>query len=188
MLSNHLREAISRKVGAHWRGWAVHCLLGYSVQADLVALSREQGTLELPWPLLSSPLLLSHPTSQVYTRYGKCYTFNADPRSLLPSRAGGMGSGLEIMLDIQQEEYLPIWRETSTQAGKGQGPPWGLGPGPSAWDGFPKVPISAVQMRRRLRQVFGCRSTARRSRPTSTSWGLGCPQASRPLCPARNSG
>ncbi|XP_073866424.1 acid-sensing ion channel 4 isoform X3 [Macaca fascicularis] len=24
-----------------------------------------------------------------------------------------MGSGLEIMLDIQQEEYLPIWRETN---------------------------------------------------------------------------
>ncbi|KAK2496463.1 hypothetical protein MC885_009920 [Smutsia gigantea] len=51
--------------------------------------------------------------SVVYTRYGKCYTFNADPQSSLPSRAGGMGSGLEIMLDIQQEEYLPIWRETN---------------------------------------------------------------------------
>uniref|UniRef100_F7DJ35 Acid sensing ion channel subunit family member 4 n=1 Tax=Equus caballus TaxID=9796 RepID=F7DJ35_HORSE len=51
--------------------------------------------------------------SVVYTRYGKCYTFNADPHSSLPSRAGGMGSGLEIMLDIQQEEYLPIWRETN---------------------------------------------------------------------------
>ncbi|KAB0399293.1 hypothetical protein E2I00_003111, partial [Balaenoptera physalus] len=49
----------------------------------------------------------------VYTRYGKCYTFNADPQSSLPSRVGGMGSGLEIMLDIQQEEYLPIWRETN---------------------------------------------------------------------------
>uniref|UniRef100_A0A8C9PGY0 Acid sensing ion channel subunit family member 4 n=1 Tax=Spermophilus dauricus TaxID=99837 RepID=A0A8C9PGY0_SPEDA len=69
--------------------------------------------------------------SVVYTRYGKCYTFNADPQSSLPSRAGGMGSGLEIMLDIQQEEYLPIWRETSIQAGKGQGPVWGLGSGPS---------------------------------------------------------
>ncbi|KAL0624643.1 Acid-sensing ion channel 4 [Plecturocebus cupreus] len=76
-------------------------------------LGREQRTLELHWPLLSSLLLLSYPTSQVYTRYGKCYTFNADPRSSLPSRAGGMGSGLEIMLDIQQEEYLPIWRETN---------------------------------------------------------------------------
>ena len=24
-----------------------------------------------------------------------------------------MGNGLEVMLDIQQDEYLPIWRETS---------------------------------------------------------------------------
>lgn len=31
-----------------------------------------------------------------------------------------MGSGLEIMLDIQQEEYLPIWRETSMQVGTGR--------------------------------------------------------------------
>ncbi|XP_075685245.1 acid-sensing ion channel 4 isoform X2 [Rhinoderma darwinii] len=29
------------------------------------------------------------------------------------TRQGGMGNGLEIMLDIQQEEYLPIWRETN---------------------------------------------------------------------------
>ncbi|XP_028908842.1 acid-sensing ion channel 4 [Ornithorhynchus anatinus] len=51
--------------------------------------------------------------SVVYTRYGKCYTFNAGPHRLRPGRAGGMGSGLEIMLDVQQEEYLPIWRETN---------------------------------------------------------------------------
>ncbi|XP_026517141.1 acid-sensing ion channel 4 [Terrapene carolina triunguis] len=49
----------------------------------------------------------------VYTRYGKCYTFNADPRSPRVTRQGGMGNGLELMLDIQQEEYLPIWRETN---------------------------------------------------------------------------
>lgn len=73
--------------------------------------------------LLPSSLLFS-PALQVYTRYGKCYTFNADPQSSLPSRAGGMGSGLEIMLDIQQEEYLPIWRETSTQGHPGD---FGLG-------------------------------------------------------------
>ncbi|XP_033856097.2 acid-sensing ion channel 4-A-like isoform X1 [Acipenser ruthenus] len=50
----------------------------------------------------------------VYTRYGKCYTFNAN-KSLSSKKAkqGGMGNGLEIMLDIQQEEYLPIWRETN---------------------------------------------------------------------------
>ncbi|XP_078539625.1 acid-sensing ion channel 4 [Lissotriton helveticus] len=49
----------------------------------------------------------------VYTRYGKCYTFNADKRQPKMTRQGGMGNGLEIMLDIQQEEYLPIWRETN---------------------------------------------------------------------------
>ncbi|XP_028919023.1 acid-sensing ion channel 4-like [Ornithorhynchus anatinus] len=63
----------------------------------------------------SHPGLLSAPRvfPQVYTRYGKCYTFNAGPHRLRPGRAGGMGSGLEIMLDVQQEEYLPIWRETN---------------------------------------------------------------------------
>ncbi|XP_030435499.1 acid-sensing ion channel 4 isoform X1 [Gopherus evgoodei] len=49
----------------------------------------------------------------VYTRYGKCYTFNADRRRPRVTRQGGMGNGLELMLDVQQEEYLPIWRETN---------------------------------------------------------------------------
>ncbi|XP_032819016.1 acid-sensing ion channel 1-like isoform X2 [Petromyzon marinus] len=50
----------------------------------------------------------------VYTRYGKCYTFNSgkDGRPLLTSMKGGMGNGLEMMLDIQQDEYLPVWGET----------------------------------------------------------------------------
>lgn len=52
--------------------------------------------------------------SQVFTRYGKCYTFNAgsDGRPPLITTKGGMGNGLEIMLDIQQDEYLPVWGET----------------------------------------------------------------------------
>lgn len=52
--------------------------------------------------------------SQVFTRYGKCYTFNAgeDGRPPLITTKGGMGNGLELMLDIQQDEYLPIWGET----------------------------------------------------------------------------
>lgn len=50
---------------------------------------------------------------QVYTRYGKCYTFNGNKTTSRKSKQGGMGNGLEIMLDIQQDEYLPIWRETS---------------------------------------------------------------------------
>uniref|UniRef100_A0A674MN48 Acid-sensing (proton-gated) ion channel 1a n=1 Tax=Takifugu rubripes TaxID=31033 RepID=A0A674MN48_TAKRU len=50
----------------------------------------------------------------VFTRYGKCYTFNAaeDGRPPLNYTKGGMGNGLELMLDIQQDEYLPIWGET----------------------------------------------------------------------------
>ncbi|XP_035500125.1 acid-sensing ion channel 1-like isoform X2 [Scophthalmus maximus] len=50
----------------------------------------------------------------VFTRYGKCYTFNAggDGRPPLVTTKGGMGNGLELMLDIQQDEYLPVWGET----------------------------------------------------------------------------
>lgn len=68
--------------------------------------------------LFPHPCCFLHP--QVYTRYGKCYTFNGDRRNPRVTRQGGMGNGLEIMLDIQQEEYLPIWRETSE---------WGCGVG-----------------------------------------------------------
>ncbi|CAL1606525.1 unnamed protein product [Knipowitschia caucasica] len=51
---------------------------------------------------------------QVFTRYGKCYTFNAggDGQPPLITTKGGMGNGLELMLDIQQDEYLPVWGET----------------------------------------------------------------------------
>ncbi|KQK74778.1 Amiloride-sensitive cation channel 2, neuronal [Amazona aestiva] len=46
----------------------------------------------------------------VFTRYGKCYTFNAgqDGKPRLITMKGGTGNGLEIMLDIQQDEYLPL--------------------------------------------------------------------------------
>lgn len=56
---------------------------------------------------------------QVFTRYGKCYTFNAadDDCPPLLTTKGGMGNGLELMLDIQQDEYLPVWGET----GEGHG-------------------------------------------------------------------
>ncbi|KAG9260320.1 acid-sensing ion channel 1B isoform X1 [Astyanax mexicanus] len=52
--------------------------------------------------------------STIFTRYGKCYTFNSgqDGRPLLVTMKGGMGNGLELMLDIQQDEYLPVWGET----------------------------------------------------------------------------
>lgn len=44
---------------------------------------------------------------------GQCYTFNsgADGAELLTTPKGGMGNGLEIMLDVQQDEYLPVWRD-----------------------------------------------------------------------------
>ncbi|XP_068123356.1 acid-sensing ion channel 1 isoform X1 [Hyperolius riggenbachi] len=50
----------------------------------------------------------------VFTRYGKCYTFNSgqNGRPLLVTTKGGTGNGLELMLDIQQDEYLPVWGET----------------------------------------------------------------------------
>ncbi|XP_032430021.1 acid-sensing ion channel 1A-like isoform X2 [Xiphophorus hellerii] len=50
----------------------------------------------------------------VFTRYGKCYTFNpgGDGNPPLITTKGGMGNGLELMLDIQQDEYLPVWGET----------------------------------------------------------------------------
>uniref|UniRef100_A0A8C2IJU5 Acid-sensing (proton-gated) ion channel family member 4b n=1 Tax=Cyprinus carpio TaxID=7962 RepID=A0A8C2IJU5_CYPCA len=51
--------------------------------------------------------------SVVYTRFGKCYTFNGNKTSPKRVRQGGTGNGLELMLDIQQDEYLPIWRETN---------------------------------------------------------------------------
>uniref|UniRef100_A0A3B3ZB53 Acid sensing ion channel subunit 1 n=1 Tax=Periophthalmus magnuspinnatus TaxID=409849 RepID=A0A3B3ZB53_9GOBI len=51
---------------------------------------------------------------QIFTRYGKCYMFNSgqDGKPPLVTMKGGMGNGLELMLDIQQDEYLPVWGET----------------------------------------------------------------------------
>lgn len=63
---------------------------------------------------LSLSLSLCVCVFQIFTRYGKCYTFNSgqDGRPLLVTMKGGMGNGLELMLDIQQDEYLPVWGET----------------------------------------------------------------------------
>ncbi|XP_072820291.1 acid-sensing ion channel 3 isoform X3 [Vicugna pacos] len=49
----------------------------------------------------------------IFTRMGQCYTFNsgAEGTELLTTPKGGMGNGLEIMLDVQQDEYLPVWRD-----------------------------------------------------------------------------
>ncbi|XP_016052484.1 PREDICTED: acid-sensing ion channel 3 [Miniopterus natalensis] len=50
----------------------------------------------------------------IFTRMGQCYTFNsgADGAELLTTPKGGAGNGLEIMLDVQQDEYLPMWKDT----------------------------------------------------------------------------
>uniref|UniRef100_A0A8C2FRE8 Acid-sensing (proton-gated) ion channel 2 n=2 Tax=Cyprinus carpio TaxID=7962 RepID=A0A8C2FRE8_CYPCA len=61
---------------------------------------------------------LYHLIKRVFTRYGKCYMFNAaeEGKTLRTTMKGGTGNGLEIMLDIQQDEYLPVWGETEETA------------------------------------------------------------------------
>ncbi|XP_015264107.1 PREDICTED: acid-sensing ion channel 3 [Gekko japonicus] len=51
----------------------------------------------------------------IFTRLGKCYTFNsgAPGHELLTTVKGGTGNGLELMLNIQQDEYLPVWGDTA---------------------------------------------------------------------------
>uniref|UniRef100_A0AAY4CCG6 Acid-sensing ion channel 2 n=1 Tax=Denticeps clupeoides TaxID=299321 RepID=A0AAY4CCG6_9TELE len=60
----------------------------------------------------------THNFTTVFTRYGKCYMFNAaeEGKTLRTTMKGGTGNGLEIMLDIQQDEYLPVWGETEETA------------------------------------------------------------------------
>ena len=61
----------------------------------------------------------------IFTRFGKCYTFNAyyswdGDRFPVESLKGGVDNGLEILLDVQQDEYMPVWEETdevSTEMG-----------------------------------------------------------------------
>ena len=49
-----------------------------------------------------------------FTEYGKCYTFNQpkDLRQLKDTLKGGLDNGLELILNAQQEDHLPIFRET----------------------------------------------------------------------------
>lgn len=90
-----------------------------------IAVSGGDGALPAPCHGPGSSLVLAEgpglsPVSspQVFTRYGKCYTFNAgqDGKPRLITMKGGTGNGLEIMLDIQQDEYLPVWGETGNPA------------------------------------------------------------------------
>lgn len=72
--------------------------------------SKKKG--EKKQSLIKLPLLCV--LCQVFTRYGKCYMFNAaeEGKTLRTTMKGGTGNGLEIMLDIQQDEYLPVWGDT----------------------------------------------------------------------------
>lgn len=59
---------------------------------------------------------------QVYTRYGKCYTFNSGELKLaLNTSKGGVDNGLELLLDVQQDEYMPVWAENGETFGMDSG-------------------------------------------------------------------
>ncbi|CAG5086450.1 Oidioi.mRNA.OKI2018_I69.PAR.g11213.t1.cds [Oikopleura dioica] len=58
----------------------------------------------------------------IFTRHGKCLTFNnpADPSKILKTLKGGIDNGLEVLLNLEQEEYIPVWSdndELSVEAG-----------------------------------------------------------------------
>ncbi|CAL8287890.1 unnamed protein product [Boreogadus saida] len=81
-------------------------------QGDAVVLSAG------PDEPVSGPLALFTSTDCLAAKYGKCYMFNAveEGKSLRTTMKGGTGNGLEIMLDIQQDEYLPVWGDTEDTA------------------------------------------------------------------------
>uniref|UniRef100_A0A3Q1EJI2 Acid-sensing (proton-gated) ion channel family member 4b n=1 Tax=Acanthochromis polyacanthus TaxID=80966 RepID=A0A3Q1EJI2_9TELE len=126
---------------------------------------------------------------RVYTRYGKCYTFNGNKTTSRKTKQGGMGNGLEIMLDIQQDEYLPIWRETnetSLEAGirvqihSQDEPPYihqlGFGVSP----GFQTFVSCQEQRLTYLPQPWGnCRSTSKEKFPGYDTYSI---SACRLLC------
>ena len=96
-------------------------------RVDYDGLWDAVGFLEFPGccQVQSHPRASFSSLSQVFTKYGKCYMFNSgeDGKPLLTTVKGGTGNGLEIMLDIQQDEYRPIWGETGEP---GQGPGQGV--------------------------------------------------------------
>lgn len=50
----------------------------------------------------------------IFTRYGKCYSFNHPSNESLieTTLKGGVDNGLELLLDVQQDEYMPMWKES----------------------------------------------------------------------------
>ena len=57
----------------------------------------------------------------IFTRYGKCYTFNSGKKiEPLKTLKGGIDNGLELTLDVQSDEYMPVWEnidEVATEMG-----------------------------------------------------------------------
>uniref|UniRef100_G3W6Y0 Acid sensing ion channel subunit 3 n=1 Tax=Sarcophilus harrisii TaxID=9305 RepID=G3W6Y0_SARHA len=52
--------------------------------------------------------------TRIFTRMGQCFIFNSgfDGAELLSTPKGGSGNGLELMMTVQQDEYLPVWKDT----------------------------------------------------------------------------
>ena len=46
--------------------------------------------------------------------FPQCYTFNNpdNVEDIKKTLKGGVDNGLELLLDIQQEEYMPMWKES----------------------------------------------------------------------------
>lgn len=107
-----ITRSVDRRGGLFRCFHNTHCFISTGIQGiylDIVALtSWSKVTIYRVW------LNPCHFSPQIFTRYGKCYTFNSgnNGQPLLVTMKGGMGNGLELMLDIQQDEYLPVWGET----------------------------------------------------------------------------
>lgn len=54
--------------------------------------------------------------------------FNAaeEGKTLRTTMKGGTGNGLEVMLDIQQDEYLPVWGDSGRPRPRGTPSPLGV--------------------------------------------------------------
>lgn len=83
--------------------------------------------------------------------------FNAaeEGKTLRTTMKGGTGNGLEIMLDIQQDEYLPVWGDTGRRTNR--------------WRSQPRTSKPLLLFLLTLRQVFNLSRATRRSVRASVS-------------------
>lgn len=51
--------------------------------------------------------------STTFTEFGKCFTFNQPPDAsqIKVTQQGGLDNGLELVLNVVQDDHLPIVRE-----------------------------------------------------------------------------